>query len=55
MAQKNNKKKRHDGEVQEPAAAAQQEPEAGSSPKLKRKAYEREMRVLHGELLAMQE
>ena len=45
MAQKKtNKKKRHDAGIQEPAAAAQQEPEAGTSPKMKRKAYEREMR-----------
>ena len=31
------------------------EPEAGPPPKMKRKAYERQMRVLHGELVAMQE
>ena len=30
-------------------------PEPGSPPKMKRKEYEREMRVLHGELVAMQE
>jgi polyphosphate kinase 2 len=52
---KDDKKKRHDGEVREPGAAAQQAPEAGASAKMKRKAYEREMRVLHGELVAMQE
>jgi polyphosphate kinase len=47
MAKKNmDKHKQHDAEV-----------EAGDSPlpKLKRKPYEKEMRVLHGELVAMQE
>ncbi len=39
---KKDKQKRHDSY-------------AGSSPKMKRRAYEREMRVLHGELVAMQE
>jgi polyphosphate kinase len=52
---KKGKRKRHDAEIHGPAAAAQQEPGAGSSPKMKRKAYEREMRVLHGELVAMQQ
>jgi polyphosphate kinase 2 len=36
-----------------PAAAG--EAQAGPAPKMKRKEYEREMRVLHGELVAMQE
>src|SRR4249919_687466 len=36
-------------------AVARQEQEAGPPPKMKRKKYEREMRVLHGELVAMQE
>jgi len=48
------KHKQHDGQDQAPPAA---ERGAGSGPlpKMKRKPYEREMRVLHGELVAMQE
>src|SRR5436309_10673864 len=55
MAKK--KGKQHGGHVDAPApsAGAQQLAEAGPPPKMKRKAYEREMRVLHGELVAMQE
>jgi polyphosphate kinase 2 len=49
-----NKSKRHDAEVQALGGAGQQAG-AGPPPKMKRKAYEREMRVLHGELVAMQE
>ena len=45
----------HDAEVHASPAAAQPEVEAGRPPKMKRKEYEREMRVLHGELVAMQE
>jgi polyphosphate kinase 2 len=40
--------------AQEPAADAR-DADTGPPPKLKRKAYEREMSVLHGELVAMQE
>jgi polyphosphate kinase 2 len=55
MAKK--KGKQHQGHVDAPApsAGARQQAEAGSPPKMKRKEYEREMRVLHGELVAMQE
>jgi polyphosphate kinase len=55
MAKK--KGKQHGGHVDAPApsAGAQRQAESGSPPKMKRKAYEREMRVLHGELVAMQE
>ncbi len=55
MAKK--KGKQHQGHAAAPAASAGagQQAEAGSPPKMKRKAYEREMRVLHGELVAMQE
>jgi polyphosphate kinase 2 len=55
MAKK--KGKQHGGHVDAPApsAGARQQAESGSPPKMKRKAYEREMRVLHGELVAMQE
>ena len=49
------KDKHHDEEVQVSPAAARQEAGAGQPPKLKRKAYEREMRILQGELVAMQE
>jgi polyphosphate kinase len=37
------------------AGSARQAAEAGQPSKMKRKEYEREMRVLHGELVAMQE
>jgi len=52
MAKKKDKHKGHDGAPQRPAG-----PDAGSGPQpeMKRKEYEREMRVLHGELVAMQE
>src|SRR5690242_1774754 len=52
---KKDKHKRDDARLEAPAAAGGQEPGAGTPPKMKRKAYEREMRVLHGELVAMQE
>ena len=42
-------------EDQGPPAAARLESDAGPPPKMKRKAYERQMRVLHGELVALQE
>ena len=53
MAKKKNKQ--HHAEVQASPAVARQEAGAGRPPKLKRKEYEREMRRLHGELVAMQE
>jgi polyphosphate kinase len=40
---------------QEPPGAARLEAGAGPPPKMKRKEYERQMRVLHGELVAMQD
>jgi polyphosphate kinase 2 len=42
-------------EDQGPPAAARLEAGAGLPPKMKRKEYERQMRVLHGELVALQE
>jgi polyphosphate kinase 2 (PPK2 family) len=45
----------HDAEVHALPAAAQPEVETRPAPKMKRKEYEREMRVLHGELVAIQE
>ena len=54
MAKKRHEKKRQ-AEVQAPRSAARPEAGADLPPKMKRKAYEREMRVLHGELVALQE
>ncbi len=52
MAEKKTKKIKHDVEVS-PSASHE---DTGTTPtKMKRKEYEREMRVLHGELVAMQE
>jgi len=45
---------RHDATAQ-PSPVAREQAEAGLRPKMKRKEYERQMRVLHGELVAMQE
>jgi polyphosphate kinase 2 len=59
MAKKKGKKKakdkQQDAEVPASSSAAREEAEAGPPPKMKRKEYEREMRRLHGELVAMQE
>ena len=52
---KKDKQKQHEADAQAPAAVARQEAEAGPPPKMKRREYERQMRVLHGELVAMQE
>jgi polyphosphate kinase 2 len=54
MAKTKDKHKHHDAESQAPSAAPP-EGEGGALPKMKRKEYEREMRLLHGELVAMQE
>jgi polyphosphate kinase len=43
------------GPAVSPPGGARLEAGAGPPPKMKRKAYERQMRVLHGELVAMQE
>ena len=55
MAKKKGKQKKHDDQAQPPSPAAA--PGAGDGPpeKMKRKEYEGEMRILHGELVAMQE
>ena len=45
----------HDQEVRASSAMAQQEARGDPPAKLKRKEYEGELRVLHGELVAMQE
>jgi len=52
---KKDRQKRHDANVQASPAAVGREAGAGAAPKLKRKEYEREMRLLHGELVALQE
>jgi polyphosphate kinase len=53
MAKKKNKQ--HHAEASASSSAASREAEAGPPAKLKRKQYERELRGLHGELVAMQE
>ncbi len=56
MAKKNrDRHEKQDAEAQVLSPAAGPEAEAGPPPKMKRKEYERQMRVLHGELVAMQE
>ena len=52
MAKKN---KQHHAQAPASPSAASREAAADPPPKLKRKDYEREMRRLHGELVAMQE
>jgi polyphosphate kinase len=52
MAKKN---KQHHVQTPASSSVASQEAEADPPPKMKRKDYEREMRRLHGELVAMQE
>ena len=52
---KNKSKQQHHAEAIVLSAVARQEGGAGPAPKMKRKEYEREMRVLQGELVAMQE
>ena len=53
MAKKKRRSKKH-GDAEVTAASPEAEP-TGSLPKMKTKEYEREMRRLHGELVAMQE
>ena len=55
MAKKKDKQKQHEADVRESSSIAGEEARTGPPPKLKRKEYEREMRLLHGELVAMQE
>jgi polyphosphate kinase 2 (PPK2 family) len=50
---KKDKHRQHDAEAQVPSSAVTQETEAPQ--KMKRKEYERQMRILHAELVAMQE
>ena len=53
MAKKKSDKHQHDAELQAPPPAGR--PEAGPPPTMKRKEYEHQMRLLQGELVAMQE
>ena len=53
MAKK--KGKHHEAESPVSPTAREPESEAGGPPKMKRKEYELQMRLLHGELVAMQE
>ena len=53
MAKKKNKQ--HHAQAPASPSAASREAAADPPPKMKRKEYEREMRRLHGELVAMQE
>ena len=56
MAKKKRaKKSKRDPEILETSSLARERAEAGQPPKMKTKPYEREMRGLHGELVAMQE
>ena len=58
MAKKRKTKQEQEqnaADVQASSAVADQEAETGPRKKMKRKEYEREMRLLHGELVAMQE
>ena len=56
MGKKKDRQEQRDAQAPKPpSAAARQDAEAGPPPKMKRKEYEREMRVLHGELVALQE
>ena len=52
---KKNQHEPHGAQVPASSATAGQEAEAGLSSKMKRREYEREMKILHGQLVAMQE
>ena len=51
---KKDEHRQHDAETSAPATAGN-EAETGPPPKMKRKEYEHQMRILHGDLVAMQE
>ena len=56
MAKQNKNKQEHaDAKAPASVAAGRQETEAGAAPKLKRKEYQRQLRILHGELVAVQQ
>src|SRR5690349_14989027 len=55
MGKKKDKQKRRDEQATLASAGANSEADDGARPRLKRKEYEAQMRLLHGELVAMQE
>src|SRR5215472_12800188 len=55
MAKKKGKQKQDEAAGQAPPTGQEQASADGPPAKMKRKEYEREMRVLHAELVAMQE
>ncbi|HEX3192121.1 MAG TPA: polyphosphate kinase 2 [Streptosporangiaceae bacterium] len=55
MAKKKNRHNQDDAEARSSSSVAGEDGETGPRPKMKRKEYERQMRILHGELVAMQE
>jgi polyphosphate kinase len=55
MAKKKNRHNQDDAKARASSSVAVEEDETGPPPKMKRKEYERRMRILHGELVAMQE
>ncbi len=55
MAKKKDKERQRDANGQVPAAETPRAAGKDSPAKMKRKPYEREMRILHGELVALQE
>ncbi len=56
MAKKKKNEHNPDGtEARASSSVAGEEPEARPAPRMKRKEYERQMRILHGEMVAMQE
>jgi polyphosphate kinase 2 len=55
MAKKKDKQEQDRMDAPAPSAGVRQEAEAEPPPKMKRKEYENQMRILHGELVAMQE
>jgi polyphosphate kinase len=52
---KKNRHNQDDAEARASSSVAEEEAETGPPPKMKRREYERQMRILHGELVAMQE
>ena len=55
MARRRRTSVADDARTAEPPPVALEQAEAGPRQKMKRKEYERQMRILHGELVAMQE
>jgi polyphosphate kinase 2 len=55
MTKKNNRPSKRSGPAEASATHGEPEAQSSPSPKMKREPYEREMRLLHGELVAVQE